>query len=285
MINIKMIARSTGNANINTLTMTYTRDEVEQMMQQAQADILARMATSISDSATTTLTEVDTRIATATANSATSTLTEVDTRIATATANKATVTQMDAANTAIATIKDDEVTTLTPTTKTGDMILRSAYDGSVKYDLYQYSTNYNTYLYEVNEGDILDVVVAGTAYGSATFLGGAWYNDSTTVDHTTAVDSAWNNADIRYILGHSRLTAPTGAKTLAITQSQLNTVTVKRLNLSRLGAVEDMLANNVTAYNEHIPPFYDGQHAYDSATGNVYMGVNGAWVMTYDATV
>lgn len=180
-------------------------------------------------------------------------------------------------DTIIQQLAGDEVKTLTPTTMTSRIMLRNAYNGGVRFDIIDYGTNYDTYVYDVQPGDVLDVVVTGTAGGSATFLAGAFYNDNETLDHTTAVAAAWNAVDTRKVVGHSRITVPDGAVVFAISQYVRNTVTVKLVKFSRIGAVEDKQNNSVIPYNENIPPFFDGQMAYDATNSKTYISFNNQW--------
>lgn len=173
-------------------------------------------------------------------------------------------------------LASDEVKTLEPFgTRTNEIILRNAYGNNAKYDIVA-TNNYNTYLYEVDPDQLIEITTTGTGYGSSTLLAGAFYNSRTTLDNTTAVASAYNNADSRKVIGTAREVVPTGAATLAITSHSNNTVTVKTLDFSRLGAVEDRQKNAVIPYNEWFNPYFDGQIAYDS-NGNTYLAYNNQW--------
>lgn len=176
----------------------------------------------------------------------------------------------------ISGICEDTITELEPLNiQTNQIILRNNYDSYFKYDVIA-TNNYNTYLYQVESGQLIEITQVGNGYGSSTLLAGAYYSSDTTTDNTTAVASAYNNADSRKVIGTCREIVPTGAVTLAITTHKNNTLTVKTLEFSRLGEVEDRLNNSVVPYNEWFDPYYNGQYAFDGT--NYYLAVNGSWV-------
>lgn len=175
-------------------------------------------------------------------------------------------------------LASDEVKMLLPfETRTNEIILRSAASGYSKYDIVA-TNNYNTYLYEVQPSELIEITSTGTGYGSSTTLGGAFYSSDTTVDSTTALASAFKNADSRKIIGTAREIVPQGAVTFAVMSHKNNTVTVKSIKFSRLGAVEDKLSNIIIPYNEWFNPYFNGQLAYDSTTGNKYFAYNNTWI-------
>ena len=139
------------------------------------------------------------------------------------------------------------------------------------------TNNYNTYFYEVEPYQVIEITQTGTGYGSSTLLAGAWYSSDSTIDHTTAVASAYNNADSRKVIGTAREVVPANAVTLAITSHKNNTVTVKTLKFSRVGEVEDKLNNAVIPYNEWFSPFFNGQMAYDATNTKTYIAYNNQW--------
>ena len=174
-------------------------------------------------------------------------------------------------------LSGDEVKSLVPFgTRTNEIILRNATNGYAKYDVVA-TNNYNTYFYEVEPDQLIEITQTGTGYGSSTLLAGAFYNSDTTLDHTTAVSSAYNNADSRKVIGTAREVVPSGAVTLAITTHKNNTVTVKTLKFSRVGEVEDKLKNAVIPHNEWFSPFFNGQLAYDATNSNTYIAFNKQW--------
>ena len=176
----------------------------------------------------------------------------------------------------VSDFSEDKTTVLQPIQSlTNKIILRNTYNGSVKYDIVD-TNNYNTYVFGVEEGQLIEMTQVGTGWGSTTVLAGAYYSSLTTLDNTTAVASAYKNADSRKTIGTNRELVPAGATALAITTHKNNTLTVSNLVFSPFGEVEDKLNNIVVPYNEWFKPFFTGQLAY---TGNTfYVGINGNWV-------